>query len=97
MADIPEEWLVCIDNIEGDWKINAGIKQRIVKYKLCDRERSAKRLEELLGVYKEMESLNVSVPISKGKNAIENDEDSNSAGGPRIILNMSVGNVNGRG
>ena len=99
LHEIPEEWLVCIDNIKIDKKSNAGKGVIETKeYKLCDRDKALDRLQKLLGVYQEMENIQVSVPTNAGKNAIESAEgqNGNNAGGPRIVLNMSVGNPNSK-
>ena len=87
---IDKEWLICIDNIEKDRKSNAG--KGIIettKYKLCDRDKASTQLQKLLGVFQEMESINVSVPVSEGKNALEDKTDSGPRK-PRVTFTIGV-------
>lgn len=90
LEKIDPEWMVCIDGI--DRKLSTKTEQPIINFKLADRDKAAAVLQRMLGVMEEPSELQVSVPVSEGKNAID------SAGGkegnaPRIMLNMSVGNI----
>ena len=88
---IRSEWLICIDNIEKDRKSNAGKGViETTKYKLCDRDKASTQLQKLLGVFQDMESINVSVPVTEAKNALDNGKKA----GPRISMNITVGNPN---
>lgn len=94
LSEIPDEWLICIDNIKIDKKSNAGKGVIEAKeYKLCDRDKAMEKLQKLLGVFTEMEEMRISVPTG-GKNAIDSAGEEGSKGGPRIVLNMSIGNPN---
>ncbi len=90
---IPTEWLICIDNIKKDKKANAGKAViEVLEYKLCDRDKALDKLQKMLGVTQTPETLQVSVPVSAGKDAIESVGESADSG-PRISLNMTVGNT----
>jgi hypothetical protein len=93
LDNIPDEWHICIDNIKIDKKSNAG--KGIIEtkeYILCNRDKARQDLVKMLGVFQEMEKIEVSVPSGKERNAIDSVEDKEINGGPRIVLNMSVGN-----
>jgi hypothetical protein len=93
LNEIPLEWHICIDNIKIDKKSNAGKDPIETKeYKLCDRDKARQDLAKYLNIFQEMEALNVTVPVNGHKGVIETAEDKENKGGPRIILNMSVGN-----
>jgi len=93
LNDIPQEWLICIDSIKKDKKANAGKAViEVLEYKLCDRDKAMDKLQKMLGVTQTPETLQVSVPVSEVKDAIGSiGESANS--GPRISLNMTVGNT----
>jgi len=92
LSSIPTEWHICIDNIKIDKKSNAGKGVIETKeYKLCDRDKAREALVKMLGVFKDMEKIEVSVPTG-GKDAIDSAE-GNNAGGSQIVLNMSVGHM----
>ena len=91
LNEIKKEWMICIDNIKKDKKKGDGKDViEVLEYKLCDRDKASERLQKLLGVYQSMESVQVSVPVNAEKNAIDSAGGKES-GGPRIVLNMSVG------
>lgn len=93
LDEIPLQWHICIDNIKIDKKSNAGKGVIETKeYKLCDRDKARQDLVKMLGVFQEMEKIEVSVP-SGGKNAIESAGEKGNSGRPRIQLNMSIGNM----
>ena len=87
---IASDKLICIDDIDIDWKLSNKTEKKIVKYKLANREKAMDTLQKMLGIMKEMESINLSIPVNEEKSAIETIENKNS--GPRIQLNMSIGN-----
>jgi len=92
LNEIPSEWLICIDSIKKDKKANGGGKViEVLEYKLCDRDKANDKLQKMLGVTQTPETLQVSVPVSAGKDAIDSVDNSGSTQ-PRIVLNMSVGN-----
>lgn len=90
LNEISPEKLICIDDIDIDWKLSNKSEKRIVKYKLANREKAMDTLQKMLGIMKEMESINVSIPVGEESNAIDNNSANNT--GPRISLNMTVGN-----
>lgn len=90
---INPDYLCCIDNIEKDKKKGNGDNVIITtKYTLCNRSKAQTELQKLLGIYKGMETMDLSVPIGAEKNAIDTaGDDGEKDGGPRITLNLSVG------
>lgn len=93
LNEIDKEWLVCIDNIKIDKKSNAGKGVIETKeYKLCDRDRAMERLQKLLGVYQDMETLNISVPMREERNVTDSVEDTNSnkPRQPRVTFTIGV-------
>jgi hypothetical protein len=88
---ISPEMLVVIDDIDVDWKLSNKAEKKIIKYTLANREKAMKSLQEILGIMKTMETMEISVPVSSGKNAIENIGQNKDAG-PRISMNITVGN-----
>lgn len=94
LKDIPQEWLCCIDNIKIDKKSNAGKAPIETKeYKLCDRDKARSELVKMLGVYKEMESMQIGIPLQQEQSAIDTAGEQPPSG-PRISLNMTIGNPN---
>lgn len=84
--------LVVIDDIDIDYKLTNTKEKKITKYKLADRDKAMKSLQEMLGIMKQMESLEVSIPTSAGKNAIESVEGKKDSGPrqPRVTFTIGV-------
>lgn len=90
LSEIDQEWLCCIDNIKIDKKSNAGKAPIETKeYVLCNRDKARAELVKMLGVFRDMESLQVQVPVSAEKTVLDKDE--GKVIGPRITMNFSVG------
>jgi len=88
LDEIPEEWMICVDNIEIDKKITNNKEARTVKYKLCDRDKALDRLQKLLGVSEDIKTIEIPMP-GTGQNAIESAEGTNNR--PQVLLQMSIG------
>lgn len=90
-SEIPEEWICCVDDITRDYK-GAQANQEIIKYKLCDRQKSIDALNKLLEIQHSISEIpknqggrpsNVQAAIDMGK-----DKDGNQ--GPRVVINMAL-------
>lgn len=89
LDDIDPDWMVCIDNIER--KLSTKTETDIVNYKLCDRDKAMGQLQKMLDISGDGEKLDLS--ISSGNKSVIDDAEGKSSG-PRITLNMSIGNQN---
>ena len=83
---INPEFLCCIDSVDLDYK-GAQAQQKIIKYKLCNRDVAQKSLNELLGIADSMKtiSMQANIPVAKDSKGTDNR--------PRISMNITVGGV----
>lgn len=88
LSDIPEEWMICIDGI--DRKLSTKNEKEIINYKMADKDKAVEKLHKLLDIDKEGEK--ISIEMSEGKKSIIEESEGTGNAGPRIVLNMSVGN-----
>lgn len=87
--EIPAEWRCCIDDVIVDYK-GARADQKILKYKLCDRQKAIDALNKILEITQALggqgagrpHNMNISAAIDAGR-----DKDGNQ--GPRIVFNIS--------
>jgi hypothetical protein len=93
LNEIDEEWRCCIDSVDTDYK-GATAQQKVVKYKLCNRDNAIKTLTTLLEVQKTLSEQGAmgAPPNMQIQAALDAGKDKDGNQGPRFIFNVKVDN-----
>ncbi len=93
LDQIDDEWRCCIDSVDTDYK-GATAQQKVVKYKLCNRDNAIKTLTTLLEVQKTLSDQGTmgAPPNMQIQAALDAGKDKDGNQGPRVVFNISAFN-----